>query len=406
MTKENKFLPKLRFPEFEGVWKEIGLNSLLDFKNGINASKSDYGFGYKFINVLDIIENDFITHDKIIGEVNVTKEVFEKNSVQYGDILFQRSSETRDEVGQANVYLDKEKKATFGGFVIRGKKIGEYEPFFLNLLLKSSMARKEITSKSGGSTRFNVGQNILASIKLPFPLLIEQQKIASFLQEVDKKIDLLSKKITALETYKKGGMQKLFRQEIRFKQDDGSSFPDWEEKRLAEFCDFFSGGTPKSTNRLFYSGEIPFIGSGNISDKEVHSFITNDALKSSSAKMVNVGDLLYALYGATSGDVAISKISGAINQAVLCIRSNENLNYLYHLLKFNQERIVDTYIQGGQGNLSAKIVKELKFSFPTSEEQTKIANFLSAIDEKINRTQQQLQQTETFKKGLLQKMFV
>jgi type I restriction enzyme S subunit len=201
-------------------------------------------------------------------------------------------------------------------------------------------------------------------------------------------------------------MQKLFSQEIRFKQDDGSSFPDWEEKRLAEFCDFFSGGTPKSTNRLFYSGEIPFIGSGNISDKEVHSFITNDALKSSSAKMVNVGDLLYALYGATSGDVAISKISGAINQAVLCIRSNENLNYLYHLLKFNQERIVDTYIQGGQGNLSAKIVKELKFSFPTSEEQTKIANFLSAIDEKINRTQQQLQQTETFKKGLLQKMFV
>jgi len=122
MLKEKMLVPQLRFPEFEGEWVEYKLDSLLKFKNGINASKEDYGYGYKFINVLDIIQNDFITYDKIRGEVNVSKEIFEKNLVQYGDILFQRSSETRDEVGQSNVYLDKDNNATFGGFVIRGKK--------------------------------------------------------------------------------------------------------------------------------------------------------------------------------------------------------------------------------------------------------------------------------------------
>jgi len=414
MTKENKFLPKLRFPEFEGVWKEIGLNSLLDFKNGINASKSDYGFGYKFINVLDIIENDFITHDKIIGEVNVTKEVFEKNSVQYGDILFQRSSETRDEVGQANVYLDKEKKATFGGFVIRGKKIGEYEPFFLNLLLKSSMARKEITSKSGGSTRFNVGQNILASIKLPFPLLIEQQKIASFLQEVDKKIDLLSQKITALETYKKGLMQKLFSQEIRFKQDDGSDFSDWEEKQLGKiFLDRKGKGISKS--KITNDGIHDCILYGELYTRynevitEVHSKTnTNEGIPS------KIGDLLIPSSTTTTGIdlanvTALNKPEVRLGGDIIILRSKKAINnifYSYYLSNYKKKAIASR----AQGitivHLYFSGIKDLFIHYPCLEEQTKLANFLIAIDDKINQTQQQLQQTRTFKKGLLQQIFV
>lgn len=234
MQKEKKLVPRLRFPEFDSEWEYIQLDSLLDFKNGINASKEDYGFGYKFINVLDIIENDIITYDKIKGEVNISKEIFEKNIVQYGDILFQRSSETREEVGQSNVYLDKNRKATFGGFVIRGKKIGNYEPLFFHLLLKSSIARKEITTKSGGSTRYNVGQDVLSSIKLPFPNIPEQQKIANFLTAIDHQIQTLEQKKSLLEHYKKGVLQKIFKQELRFKDDDGNSFPEWKEKKLVD----------------------------------------------------------------------------------------------------------------------------------------------------------------------------
>ena len=99
-------VPKLRFKEFSEEWEEKRLDSLMDFKNGINAGKDSYGKGVKFINVLDILNNNYITHDKIIGLVDVSQEIVEKNSVTYGDVLFQRSSETREDIGKSNVYLD------------------------------------------------------------------------------------------------------------------------------------------------------------------------------------------------------------------------------------------------------------------------------------------------------------
>jgi hypothetical protein len=101
--------PQRRFKSFTDAWKVELLGELFTFKNGVNAEKEQYGSGYKFINVLDIIQNDFITHDVILGSVELSESDFKKNEVVYGDILFQRSSETREEVGQANAYLDKER---------------------------------------------------------------------------------------------------------------------------------------------------------------------------------------------------------------------------------------------------------------------------------------------------------
>ena len=135
MASGKKNVPALRFKEFDGQWRTKKLSELLEFKNGINAGKEQYGRGFKFINVLDILNNEYINYELIIGSVDVDESIFNKYSVTYGDILFQRSSETREEVGTASVYLD-ERPATFGGFVIRGKKIGEYDPMFLNKLLK------------------------------------------------------------------------------------------------------------------------------------------------------------------------------------------------------------------------------------------------------------------------------
>lgn len=209
---EGEKVPKVRFKEFEqdGAWVEKKLGELLDFKNGINASKEQYGSGIKFINVLDILNNQFIMYDNIIGKVDVDEEVVEKNSVTYGDILFQRSSETQEEVGTANVYLDKERRATFGGFVIRGKRIGDYDPMFLNALLKTSEVRKSIFTKAGGSTRFNVGQETLSSTIIYLPSLPEQQKIATCLSAVDALITAQQEKIAQLQQHKKGLMQGLF----------------------------------------------------------------------------------------------------------------------------------------------------------------------------------------------------
>ena len=129
--------PKLRFSNFQDAWKEKGLGDFMSFKNGINAEKGQHGYEKKFINVLDIIADKPIFHDQIIGSVDVTEREFENNKVIFGDILFQRSAETREEVGQSNIYLDKNKPATFGGFVIRGRPIIEFDPIYFDLLLKS-----------------------------------------------------------------------------------------------------------------------------------------------------------------------------------------------------------------------------------------------------------------------------
>jgi len=189
--------------------------------------------------------------------------------------------------------------------------------------------------------------------------------------------------------------------EIRFKGFSG----EWERKKLDEIATFFSGGTPTSTNKEYYSGNIAFIGSGNIKSEKVQQYITQEALESSSAKMIKKGDLLYALYGATSGEVAISKMNGAVNQAVLCIRTQENKYFLNLWLLGKKKTILSTYLQGGQGNLSANIIKNLKPILPKLTEQTKIGNYFQHLDRLIEEKAKKEQKLKSLKKAMLQKMF-
>ena len=158
---------------------------------------------------------------------------------------------------------------------------------------------------------------------------------------------------------------------------------EWEKYKLSEMCSFFSGGTPSSSKKEYYDGNIPFIRSGELHDDQTELFITEDGLKNSAAKMVEVGDLLLALYGATSGDIAISKINGAINQAILCIRTEQSKKFIESIWYKHAGKLLQTYLQGGQGNLSADIVKNISFYFATIKEQKKLAKFISLLDERI-----------------------
>lgn len=246
-------------------------------------------------------------------------------------------------------------------------------------------------------------------MKSYIPCLEEQQKIAEFLSTIDTVIAKQKETVSAWEKRKKGVMQKLFSQEVRFKADDGSKFPDWEEKKLGDICKTFSGGTPKSGKTRYYeNGTISFIRSGEIHDDKTELRITKDGLNESSAKMVDIGDILYALYGATSGEVDISKIKGAINQAILCIRPLNDFHrkFIVEILRHNKETILRTYLQGGQGNLSSQIIQSLVFDFPCLAEQQKIADCLSSLDEVIEKQKATLAAWEELKIGLLQQMFV
>lgn len=181
---------------------------------------------------------------------------------------------------------------------------------------------------------------------------------------------------------------------------------EWKENRLGKVVTSFSGGTPKSGAADYYGGSIPFIRSGEIHETETELFITEEGLKNSSAKLVKKGDLLYALYGATSGEVAISKIDGAINQAILCIRSNKiDISFLRHFLESKKDFITSRYLQGGQGNLSSEIILSLIIPFPSICEQKKIAESLTLFDEIISSQRQKIESLKVHKKGLIQQIF-
>ena len=191
-----------------------------------------------------------------------------------------------------------------------------------------------------------------------------------------------------------------------YKQTELGIIPqEWEVKRLGTIAKCFSGGTPKSESEEMYGGTIPFIRSGEIHSDKTALFLTDDGLRKSSAKMVDVGDLIFALYGANSGDCAISQINGAINQAILCIRSSSLINpFLQPYLELQKDRFIAKYLQGGQGNLSGEIVSSYTIPVPPMEEQRKIAEILGVWDEAIEKQSRLIEKLELRKRALMQRL--
>lgn len=200
MDKKNKNpnVPNLRFNEFSLSWHQMRIIDLLSFQNGINGTPEQYGKGIKYISVGDILNNDYITYDKIAGSIDINQETLKNYSVTYGDILFQRSSEIKEDIGRTNVYLDKDHTATFGGFVIRGKKIGDYNPTFFNYLLKSPSSRQSIVRLGAGAQHYNIGQENIKTLNFYFPDEEEQQKIANLFSKIDERIQTQIKIIDTL----------------------------------------------------------------------------------------------------------------------------------------------------------------------------------------------------------------
>ena len=161
--------------------------------------------------------------------------------------------------------------------------------------------------------------------------------------------------------------------------------PAWEQRKLGELTESYSGGTPAAGESEFYGGSIPFIRSAEIAAESTELFLTEKGYESSSARMVKPGDVLYALYGATSGEVAVSRQKGAINQAILAIlpRDDCDARYITAWLRKQKGYIVTTYLQGGQGNLSGVIVKNLEVFISSLPEQQKIGFMLSHLDSLI-----------------------
>ena len=188
----------------------IKLADIMDFQNGINADSSKYGHGKKYISVSDILKNDFITYERIEGLIDIDDTTLEKYGVTYGDVLFQRSSETREDAGRSNVYLDSIHTATFGGFVIRGKKQAEYNPLYLKYALDSFSVRKQIMKCAAGAQHINVSQEDLSKVTVNLPNIGVQENIAGLIACLDSRIKCLSNQIIQYQTLRTALLQQLF----------------------------------------------------------------------------------------------------------------------------------------------------------------------------------------------------
>lgn len=255
------------------------------------------------------------------------------------------------------------------------------------LLTESENWSDKMKRMAASGTMQIVNKTEFSELLTRVPKLEEQEKIGTYFLNLDNLITLHQRKYDSLVNVKKAMLEKMFPKngetvpEIRFK-----GFTDaWEQRKLGEITESYSGGTPTVGNNAYYDGDIPFIRSGEISGDYTELFITSEGLNSSSAKMVKEGDILYALYGATSGEVSISKLKGAINQAILAIQPHQNYDnqFLMQWLKKSKKYIIDTYLQGGQGNLSGNIVKNLPVDLPTYDEQHQIGAYFKHLDNLI-----------------------
>lgn len=268
---------------------------------------------------------------------------------------------------------------------------------FLNNYLKPLVKR-------GAKNDMKVNNEEVLLGRIPMPPIEEQRKINSLIAQFDRIIDLKQKLIEEKRRQKQWLMQKLLdpNSGVRLPGFENSI---WKKIVIGEECEMFSGGTPKAGKDEYYiEGTIPFIRSGEIAGDKTELFLTDAGYNRSSAKMVQVGDILYALYGANSGECSISKINGAINQAILCVRPKcIERKMLYYLLYANKQRIVATYLQGGQGNLSADIIKKLVVELPEDKEhQRKIVEIIQAADNDITCYEAELKAWQKKKKALMQ----
>ncbi|HHQ0581081.1 TPA: restriction endonuclease subunit S, partial [Listeria monocytogenes] len=349
------------------AWEQRELSSLLSFSNGINAPKEHYGKGRKMISVMDILDEKPVKYEFIRNSVQVDKKIESKNKVEYGDIVFVRSSEVPEEVGWAKAYLEKE-YALYSGFSIRGKKINEFNPYFVELTL-NSINRKQIERKAGGSTRFNVSQTILSSIELLMPEIEEQNKIDKFFIQLDTTIALHQRKLDTLKRMKKGFLQQMFPNNeekvprLRFADFD----EEWEQRMLNEIANRYDNLRVPITASARSSGTTPYYGANGIQDY-VEGFTHDGEF------------ILVAEDGANDvKNYPVQYVNGKIwvnNHAhVLQAKENKHDNkFLMNAIKIL--KIEPFLVGGGRAKLNSDVMMTLMVKFPCYEGQKKIGTFL------------------------------
>ena len=409
--------PKLRFGEFDGDWELTKLENKIDFLAGYafdSKLMSNDVQSYQLIKMSNVYQNKLdITRNPSYWKI-LDKKI-EKFLLSKGDIVLTLTGTVGKTDYGYNVEITEENKFILNQRLVRlrGKLDKSNSKFIQHRISTDRFFYHFFNSSKGGTgNQSNVSIEDLKLLELPFPSLQEQTKIASFLSAVDEKINQLTQKHALLSQYKQGMMQKLFSQQLRFKADDGGEFGDWEEKNLNEMGENIIGLTYSPNDVTTDGSGILVLRSSNIKKGRLDK---NDQVRvSKSIKeriIIKPNDILIC---ARNGSQRLIGKSVLINDseemtfgAFMSVYRSKYNHFISYLMQS------PWFFEQVQMNLGARInqittgtLNEFTFDFPELEEQTKIANFLSAIDQKIEVVAQQIEQAKQWKKGLLQQMFV
>lgn len=406
-------IPALRFPEFQDTegWKEYILGDFLleQPRYGINAPAVPFLEELPtYIRITDISENGcFLPNPKVSVNHGAINDFY----LNIGDLVFARTGAS---VGKCYKYKEKDGKLVFAGFLI--KVSPDQTRLSSDFLFQFTFTQQywkwiDLTSTRSGQPGINSKE--LASMELYLPVKDEQQKIADCLSSLDDLIEATAQKVRALEKHKKGLMQQLFPAkgknvpDLRFPEFQGTSV--WEEKKLGKIGNFIGGGTPNTTNPEYWDGEILWYTPTEIKNgylKSSNRKITKQGLKNSSAKLLPKGAILITTR-ATIGDVAISKKECTTNQGFQSLVVNDseiNLFWFYWIIQHKEELIKkasgSTFKEIGKNEIINIIAYSAK-----KQEQQKIADCLSSIDELIEATTRKIEVLKEHKKGLMQQLF-
>lgn len=397
-------------------WSEIRLGEIMNFKNGLNTDKENYGHGIKFVNVMDIFRSNRLFEENIAGLVNVNEKQLKEYSVAYGDILFNRTSETFDEIAFASVYLGSE-PLTFGGFVIRGRlKDKTMIPQYSIYCFQNFDVRKELIRRGQGAVRANIGQKDLAKVPIYLPTVSEQRKISEILSTWDRAIEVTEKLLDKSQQQKSALMQQLLTGKKRLLGFNAK----WNSVELGKIAKYSKGYTYKSDDYSESTTEFPFftlksIGKGGGFNKKGLKYLTH---KVDDKFLVNAGDIIFAITDITrDGDVVgapvfvpdlgDSAMAISMDLVKLDVKKEINERFLYFALKLRSSRCFMRARASGSTvlHLDVKGSKKLKLLIPGDlNEQKAISSVLWNADREIENLQAKLGYLHQEKQALMQQL--
>lgn len=390
-------------------WKVVKLGNLGVTYTGLSGKrKCDFGWGSaKYIPFLNILNNPQIDIDDLEYVNIMPNEV--QNAVQNGDLFFNTSSETPEEVGMCSVLTDKIENTYLNSFCF-GYRLFDNNGaigIFLSYYFRSAIGRVLMSVLAQGATRYNLAKTTFLESTIALPPIEEQRRIVEALSDVDALIAALDKKIAKKRLIKQGAMQQLLTGKKRL-----CGFSDeWTIKRLGDLAKMNSGGTPDSSNSEYYGGDIPFLSISDITStnkyiSRTEKTITEKGLRNSSARIFPIKTIMYAMY-ASLGKCGIANISLSCSQAILGITPSKNIDteYLYYILSYIEETVKEFGQTGTQTNLSKQLVQDLELYLPTdAKEQQAIATILSDMDKEIADLEARRDKYKLIKSGMMQKL--